>query len=285
MGPFEYFAPVDLAQACQLLAEYKGEAKILSGGQSLITLLKLGLIAPKYLIDIKGLKELDYLSIEDDTLKVGALATHRAVEKSELVKSNFPVISEMEQNLGSVQIRNWGTVAGGLCHADPAQDVAPVMVALGARVKAKSVKGERVIGIDNFFTDYLTNSLRSNEIVTEISIPLLPPKSGAVYLKESKRHGDFPICSVAVMVSLKGNTVKEIRIALGAAGPTVIRARESENLICKRELQSIYKEAAETAAQEASPVEDVEGTAEYKREMIKLLVDKAIKMAAERAKG
>ena len=173
MRPFEFLIPKSLAEACSLLSEYKEEAKIISGGQSLIPQLRLRVLAPKFVIDIKNLLELDYIRENNDSLKIGSVTSHRTIETSPLVRQRFPVLVEMERRVADVQIRNWGTLGGNLAHADPAGDPAPPLIALGAKVKAVSVRGEREIPLGELFIDFLTTVLEPDEILTEIAVPYL----------------------------------------------------------------------------------------------------------------
>ena len=176
MRDFEYLPTKTIQEACSLISQYKEEGKVLAGGQSLITLLRQKLISPSYLIDIKGVSELDYLTFDEKKgLRMGALTTHRAIEKSPLIQSKYPVLSEMEKSVASVQTRNWGTIGGNLCGADPIGDPAPSLIALNAKIKIVSSRGEKTIPLEEFFTDYFTTILEPDEILTEIQVA--PPGS------------------------------------------------------------------------------------------------------------
>jgi carbon-monoxide dehydrogenase medium subunit len=178
---FEYFNPKTLEEALKLLSKYgEEECKVIAGGQSLVILMKQRLITPKYLIDIKGVSDLDYIRFDEkEGLKIGALATHRAIEKSPVMQSKFNILAEMEQNLSSVETRNWGTIGGNVAHGDTAGDPTPVLIALNARVKITSISGERIVDAEDFTLDYFETALRHDELLTEIQIPVLPPNSGA----------------------------------------------------------------------------------------------------------
>ena len=287
MKPFEYIRPKSLAEALSLLSEHREEAKIIAGGQSLIPQLKLRVLAPKFIIDVKNLQELSYIRDDRDSLRIGALTTHRAIETSPLVKDRFPILVEAAHRLGQVQIRNWGTIGGALSHADPEADLAPPLIALRAKGKALSTRGEREIALEDFFVDYFTTVLEVDEILTEIEVPFLAPHSAGAYRKETIIAGDFPIVSVAVAIGLdeRRETVKEARIVLGAVGVTPIRATEAGRVIIGKKVNGrIAYEAGAVASTEAQPVTDVLGSVEYKRKLVGLLTKEMVNLAIERAK-
>ena len=172
MNTFEYVPAKTVKEACDLLSQYGEKAKILGGGQSLVTLMKQDFVSPSYLIDIKGISDLDYIRYDEtDGLRIGALTTHRSLEKSAVVQEKFAMLAQMEHTLASVPVRNWGTVGGNLAHADPASDLAPTLMALGAEVTLTGPNGERVVSLDDFFIDYFETALRPDEILTEIHVP------------------------------------------------------------------------------------------------------------------
>lgn len=284
MRPFEYVEPASLEHACRLISEYKDQAKIIAGGQSLLTILKQRLISPAYLISIKNLRELEYIRENSAGIEIGALTTHHAIETSPLVKEKLPMLVDMENSLGSIQIRNWGTIGGNLCHADPSTDPGPALVALKARVKAASIRGTREMPVESFFVSYLETALEPDEILMEIAIPYPPPHTGFSFVKESARFGERAIASVAAAVTLNKKNVKETCIVLGAIGNTPIRATDAERVYNKEGDNSIDKAAA-VAAEEAEPRSDLEGTAEYKKQIIKVIVKKALSRAAIQAQN
>ncbi|MBI2908451.1 MAG: xanthine dehydrogenase family protein subunit M [Chloroflexi bacterium] len=288
MRPFKYLEPKTVEEACSMLAEHGEEAKLLAGGQSLIPLLQQRLISPGYIINLKGVPGLDHLRNGGDSLKLGALTLHRAVETSPVIKARFPMLSEMERTLGSVQIRNWGTLGGNLCHADPGGDPGPALIALGASVKAASVRGERWIDLEDFFRDYLTSGLAPDEILTEIEAPYPPPLSGGAFHKESVRLGDMAIASTAAYVVLEGKDgpVKDLRIVLGAVGSTPLRAGRAEKVLRgQRVTDELLRQAGEAAAAEAHPTSDINGSEEYKREMVRVVTRNMLREALQRARG
>jgi len=285
---FEYFAPETLKEALTLLDKYGDECKIIAGGQSLLVLMRQRLVAPEYLIDIKGVSELNY--IESDTkegLKIGALATHRAVEKSPAMKNGFGVLSEMERRLASIQTRNWGTIGGNLCHGDPAGDPAPVLIALKAILKMASLKGERTMPVEDFTLDYFETALEPGELLTEIQVPTPLPHTGAAYTKSNIVESDVATVGVAVSLTLgsAGGVCEDVRIALGASAPTPMRAKKAEGVLQGKKItDGLLREAGAVASTEADPISDIAATAEYRRELVTVLVARVGKEALARAK-
>ena len=289
MKEFEYFAPKTVEEALSLLSQYREEAKIIAGGQSMLVVMRQGLLSPEYLIDVKGISALDYTNHDEKTgLRIGALTVHRTIEKSPLVAEHFKVLSEMERNLATVQTRNWGTIGGNLCHGDPAGDPAPVFIALNARLKLASLKRERTIAMEDFSRDYLEVALEPGEMLTEIQVPVPPPRTGTAYEKLMVMRGDMGIIGAAVSITLRpGDGIcQDARIALGSAASVPLRAREAEKrLVGKVVSEATLAEAGEVASTEASPPSDVHGSTEYRREMVKVFVRRVGARALERAKA
>jgi len=287
IADFEYFAPKTVEEALSLLSQYK-DAKIIAGGQSLLVILKQRLLAPEYLIDIKGISALDYIKYDDGKgLRIGALTTHRAIEKSPVIQKHFGVLSEMEGNVATIQTRNWGTIGGNLCHGDPAGDPAPVFIALKAKLKLSSLGGERIIDMEGFYKDYLEVTLAPGEMLTEIQVPTPPPHAGAAYEKLMVMKGDMGIVGAAVLIALNSKgRCEDARIVFSNAASIPLRAKEAEKvLIGKKINEGMLIEAGEVAATEADPPVDVHGSAEYRREMVKVFVRRAATKALERAKA
>jgi carbon-monoxide dehydrogenase medium subunit len=285
---FEYLTPKTLKEALTLLDKYKDEGKVIAGGQSLLILMRQGLVAPPYLIDIKGLSELSYIKDAKEGLKIGALTTHRAIEKSPVIKKKFSVLAEMEERLASIQTRNWGTIGGNICHADPAGDPIPVLIALNATLTTTGLKGERNMPIEDFCRDYFENALEPGELLTEIQVPPSPPRTGAAYTKFNVIESDLATVGVAVSVTLgAGDGVcQDIRIALGASAPTPMRAKKAEAVLKGKKItDNLLKEAGEVASKEAEPISDIYASAEYRRELVKVLVARVAKEASDRAKS
>ena len=285
---FEYFAPKTLKEALTLLDKYRDDCKLIAGGQSLLILMRQGLVAPEYLIDIKGISELDYIKLDGkEGLRIGSLTTHRSIEQSPEIQNRFGVLAEMEQNLASVETRNWGTIGGNLCHADPAADPAPVLVALNGSLKLASLRGERTMSVEAFSQDYFEAALEYDEILTEILVPSPPPRTGSAYTKFSLLEGDFALVSVAVSVTLnlKDDTCNNARIVLGAvASVAMIAEKAGKALIGKEITDNLLEEAGQLASEEAKPISDIGASEEYRRELVKVMVKRVGKEALSRAK-
>jgi carbon-monoxide dehydrogenase medium subunit len=288
MKDFEYFSAGSLQEACSLISQYKDVGKVLAGGQSLITLLRQKLISPTCLIDIKGLKELDYIEFDKKSgLKIGALTTHRAIEKSPLIQEKYNVLSEMEKSVASVQTRNWGTIGGNLCSADPIGDPAPSLIALGAKIKLVSAKGERAVALEEFFTDYFTTIIEPDEILAEIQLPPPAANTAVEYMKFATIEAGIKIVStsVAVTVEAGSDVCKDAKIVMSAVAPIpLITKKAAEMLKGKKLTDDLIEEAAKMAASETDPTTDVHASAEYRKEIVKVLVKRAIKKAFEKAK-
>jgi CO/xanthine dehydrogenase FAD-binding subunit len=289
IADFEYFAPKTVDEALSLLARYKGEAKIIAGGQSMLVVMKRGLLTTEYLIDIKGVAALDYIKYDEGKgLRIGALTIHRSIEKSPIIQKHFRVLSEMERNLATIQTRNWGTIGGNLCHGDPAGDPAPVLIALNAKLKLARRGGERIIEMEEFSKDYLEVALEPDEMLIEIQVPTPLPHTGIAYEKLMVMKGDMGVVGAAVSITLspKDGVCKGVRIALSNCASTPLRAREAEKKLIGKVLNdSLLIEAGEIASKEASPPVDVHGSAEYRREMVKVFMRRAATKALERAKA
>jgi carbon-monoxide dehydrogenase medium subunit len=288
MKDFEYFAPKTIEESLSLLSQYKGEAKIIAGGQSILVVMRQGLLAPEYVVDIKGISALDYLSFDErEGLKMGALTTHRAIEKSRVILEHFKVLHEMEESLATIQTRNWGTIGGNLSHGDPAGDPAPVLIALNATLRLRSLSGERVVPMEEFSKDLLEVDLEPDEMLVEIQVPTPTPHTGVAHEKLMVMQGDAGIVGAAVSITLKlGDGIcEDARIVVSNAASVPLRVREAEKrLIGKAIHDPLLTEAGEAASAEADPPSDVHGTAEYRREMVKVFVRRAAVKALERAK-
>jgi carbon-monoxide dehydrogenase medium subunit len=285
---FEYFTPKTLKEALTLIDKYKDECKVIAGGQSLLILMRQGLVAPPYLISIKGLSELSYIKDGKEGLKIGALTTHRAIEKSAVIQKKFGVLAEMEQRLASIQTRNWGTIGGNICHADPAGDPIPVLIALNATLTTTGLKGERNMAVEAFCLDYFETALKPSELLTEIQVPPPPPHSGAAYTKFNVIESDLATVGVAVSITLGGGdgVCQDLRIALGASAPTPMRAKKAEAVLKGKKItDALLKEAGEVASTEAEPISDIYASDEYRRELVKVLVARVAKEALARAKA
>jgi carbon-monoxide dehydrogenase medium subunit len=288
MKDFEYIAPKTVRETLPLLSQYQKEAKIMAGGQSMLVLMRQGLLAPEYVIDIKALSELNYIDYDERKgLRIGALTTHRDIEKSPVIMKYFKVLSEMERSLATIQTRNWGTIGGNLCHGDPAGDPAPVFIALNAKLKLIGQGQERIIEMERFSKDMLEVDLEPSEMLSEIQITNPKPHTGIAHEKLMVMQGDAGIVGAAVSITLKsGNGIcEDARIALSNAASIPLRAKEAEKrLIGKTITLPLLDEVGQVASQEAEPPADVHGSTEYRKEMIKVFVRRAAIRALERAK-
>ncbi|MGA7678310.1 MAG: xanthine dehydrogenase family protein subunit M [Dehalococcoidia bacterium] len=285
---FEYFAPKTLKEALTLVDKYGDDCKIIGGGQSLLILMRQGLVAPQYLISIKGLSELSYIKDTKEGLNIGALTTHRAIEKSPVIQKKFSVLAEMEQRLASIQTRNWGTIGGNLCHGEPAGDPAPVLIALKATLTIASLKGERNMAVEDFSVDYFEVALKHGELLTEIQLPAAPPHTGTAYTKFNVIQSDLATVGVAVSIILGSSDgiCQDIRIALGASAPTPMRAKKAEEVLRGKKItDDLLKKAGEVASTEAQPISDIAASEEYRRELVRVLVARVGNEALARAKA
>jgi len=282
---FEYLRPKTVPEAIALLKQHGDEAKILSGGQSLIPMMKLRLARPGYLIDINRISGLAYIKEDGGFLKIGALTREAEIEASALVKSRYPLLLDTASAIADPQVRNLATVGGNLAHGDPANDHPAAMIALGAQVVATGPKGERVIPIEGFFVSLFATALQQDEILTEIRIPIPPPHSGGAYFKLERKVGDFATAAVAVQLTLddKG-AVQKAGIGLTNVGPTPLKARSAEDFLRGKKLDATTAaQTAQLAAKDAQPSSDLRGPADFKRGVIGELTKRALFRAAERA--
>jgi aerobic carbon-monoxide dehydrogenase medium subunit len=280
---FEYFAPRTLEEAVSLLGELGQEAKILSGGQSLIPMMKLRLATPPYIIDINRIPDLNYISELNGFLRIGALARESDFEVSPTIISRYPILMDTTVVIADPLVRNQATACGNLAHGDPANDHPATMLALGASIIAIGPRREREIPIESFFTSLFTTALQPDEILKEIRVPIPPPFSGGAYLKIKRKVGDYAAAGVAVQITLNGAGVcHRAGIGLTNVGFTPIKARETEAFLTGQALDdATIKRASEIAAGECHPIDE----AEYKRDLVRVLTARAIKRAAHRAKG
>ena len=284
---FDYHAPDTLEGALALLKEHGDGAKVLSGGQSLLPVLKLRLGYATHLIDIGKVPGLEYIKEEDRYLKIGGATRESALERSELVKSKYPILYDTTVVIADPLVRNRATVGGNLAHGDPANDHPATMLALGAEIVAVGSGGERIIPIAEFFTGIFTTALAADEILTEVRIPIPPERSGGAYLKLERKVGDFATAGAAVQVTLTpGGEIERAGIGLTNLGLTPIHATAAaESLAGKKPDDALLDAAAVAAAEATSPSADRRGSVEYKRAMARVLTGRALRIAIERAGG
>jgi carbon-monoxide dehydrogenase medium subunit len=282
---FEYLRPTTIPEAIKLLQQHGEDAKILSGGQSLIPMMKLRLARPAYLVDINRIVGLSYVKEEGGYLKIGGLTREAELEGSPLIKSKYPILMDTTHVIADPQVRNLATVGGNLAHGDPANDHPATMLALGAQVVATGPQGERIIPVEEFFVSLFTTALQQGEILTEIRIAMPPPRSGGAYFKLERKVGDFATAAVAAQITLSAQgAVERAGIGLTNVGPTPIKAKRAEDFLRGKRLdEANIRKAAQLAAEDAQPSSDLRGSAEYKKGLVKELARRALTRAAERA--
>lgn len=304
-GSFDYVVANSVSEAVALLQQHGDEAKILAGGHSLIPVLRFRLANPSILIDINRIQDLEYIQETDGILHIGALTREAELDYSPLIKKRYPILLDTSGGLADPVVRNWATIGGNLAHADPANDHPATMLALGASVVVVGPDGQRVIPVEEFFTDSaFETTLRPNEILTEIRVPAPTEHSGGAYFKLERKVGDYGIAGVAVYITLssegqvsidttsgrmqmnEGNHVASAGIGLTNVGSHPIKAREAEAFLLGKSLTSeTIAQAAELAAAASEPVADLRGPVEYKRAMVRTLCVRALRKALTRATG
>jgi len=286
-GSFDYHAPQTLAEAIDLLGKHPDEAKVLSGGQSLLPLLKLRLGSAGHLVDIGKIPDLEYIREDGGFLKIGGRTREATLEHSPLVRRKYPLLADTAEVIADPLVRNLATIGGNLAHGDPANDHPATMLAYGAEIVATGKTGTRTIPIGKFFTSLFETALAPDEILTEIRIPVPPPRSGGAYVKLERKVGDFATAASAAQVTLgKGGEVERVGIGLTNAGPTPIQATAAEQFLRgKKPDAGAIAEAARLAASAAEPAADRRGSVEYKTEMARVLTGRALAKAIARAQG
>lgn len=287
MQPFTYHAPTRLDEALDLLSQQGGEAKLIAGGTALVIMMKQDLVQPAHLVDLRHLRpSLSFVTVEDAAVRIGALATHRQVETNSLVREHLPALRETLGGVATIRIRNAATIGGNLAHGDPALDPPAILVALDATVTLSSTSGERSVPLDSFYLDYYETVARADEIVCEVRVPRLSSRTAATYLKFlPKSEDDYATVGVAARLTLdaSGSRVEEVRVALSAAGSTVIRARGVEGVLRgQAATPEAFRDAAAAVRAEVDPIADVRGSSEYKRDMAEVFVRRALTDALAR---
>ncbi len=283
---FQYAAPASIPDALALLKS-NPDAKILSGGQSLIPLMKFRLAQPAMVVDLNNISGLDYIRAEDGWLKIGALTREAALEDSALVREHYPLLYDTTLSVADPIVRNRATLAGNLAHADPANDHPATMLAYRAQVVATGANGNRTIAIDDFFQGLFATALAPDEILTEVQIPQPKPKSGGAYLKMERKVGDFATAGVAVQLNLDASgKIEQIGIAFTNVGLQAIRGTRSEDALRGELPEAKWIERAALFAQEdCDPNADLRGSVEYKRNLVRVLTMRALEKAVARARG
>lgn len=289
MNAFEYRAPRGLDEALAVLREHGEDARVVAGGTALVTMMRQHLVRPGCLVSLRDVQGLNRIEATNGALRLGALVTHREAEVSPLVRERLPVLAETFRRVATVRIRHMATIGGALAHADPNQDPPVTLLALGARVEIRGARGQRELPLEEFFRDYYETALEPGELVTAVTVPLLPVASGATFLKFLPRTADdYATVAVAAIVTLEpdGERCREARIALGSVGMTPLRGREAEALLPGQRLSESQLQAAGEAVKGAvDPLSDHRGSAAYKREMTGVMVGRALTQAWEAARG
>ena len=286
-APFDYHRAGTLDEAIGLLARYGADAKVLSGGMSLLPTLKLRLGAFGHLVDISRIAALEYVKEEKGQVRIGAGTRQSVLERNESIKTRFPALADAIPLIADPLVRNRGTVGGNVANGDPANDWPALVIALGAELVAKGPKGERTIAANRFYKDLFVTDLKSDEILTEIRLPLPPPRSGSAYRKLKRKTGDYAAAAVAVHLTLgSSGAVERCGIGLTNVAPTALEAGAAMKFLTgKSPDEKNIQETAKLCGQAAAPSADRRGSVEYKKEMTRVLAARALKAAVERAGG
>jgi len=277
---FDYHAPTSLDDAVALLQRYGGDAKILAGGQSLMPLLNFRLSRPAALVDLNRIASLAYIREENGQVRLGAMTRQRTIEFSPVVARRLPLLSEATKWVGHLPIRTRGTIGGSIAHADPSAEYPAVLTALEGEVVASGPNGERVVKAKDLFLTYLTTSLESDEVLSEIRLPVMPMGAGFALEEFARRHGDFAIVAIAAMVVRDAARCKQARLATAGAGPVPVRLRAAEEILERDGVtDAAIDAAARRAAELVSPDSDIHASADYRRHLTMVLTRRALKRA------
>lgn len=274
---FSFLSYNTIQDACLALSTREGEAQVLAGGTDLLVKMKHRKTAPRNLINIKRIPNLDYIRYDESYgLRIGALATVESLTRSSVVMMKFPALGEAASVLGTPHVRSLATLGGNLCNASPAAECAPALLTMGAKVKIAGPEGERVLLLESFFTGPGKTVLKTDEILTEIQVPSLPPHTGGLHLKHASRRVDIAVAGVSILMTVDGQQCQNVRIALSAVGPTPFRAKKAEAVlkgeILNAEKQDLISKAAKIASQESTPIDDMRGKADYRRHLVEVMV-------------
>ncbi len=283
-APFEYVVPRSVDEAVDELRRSDGEGKVLAGGQSLIPLLNMRLASPARLVDLNRIPELAYVVERDGGVAIGAMTRARTVERDSVVVRELPLVREAVACVGHPQIRTRGTLVGSIAHGDPSAEMPAVALCLDARLTVRGPHGTREIGPDELYLGYLATSLEPDEIVTEAWFPSVPPNTGQAWLELARRHGDYAIVGTGVSLTVDGDTVREVRIALTGVGGAPVRAAEAQAVLSGSPLDDArLAEAVQSVRETVDPDSDIHATAAYRRHLAGVLVERALRLAHQRA--
>jgi carbon-monoxide dehydrogenase medium subunit len=285
MVKFDYLEPETLEEACAFLERDGDNAKLIAGGTALLIWLRMKLLHPRLVISLAKIPGLDYIRFDPkDGLRLGAMVRHREIERNPGVREHYPLLYETFRKVAQPRIRNMATLGGNLCQGDPLTDPGASLIALDAEVTLSSSKGNRVVPLERFFIDYYQTDLHPGEILTEIYVPLPPVGSRWSHIKFLPRsQEDFATVGVALTLRLRDESCEDLRLALNSVAPTILRARRAEeSLRGKPVTDGSIRDMAQIASEEVDPIDDNRGSAEYKREMVKVLVRRAAQAALHR---
>jgi 2-furoyl-CoA dehydrogenase FAD binding subunit len=282
---FNYYRPSTLEETLQLLQDCGDEGKLIAGGQSLIPILNMRLSSLEHVIDINGLRELDFIRLEEGILKIGGLCRQRSLEKSPTVKEVAPLLSEAVPFIGHVQTRNRGTVGGSLVHADPTAEIPLSLLALDATAIIQSAEETREVPVQDFFITYLTTDIASTEMLTEIQIPVDTLPKGYAFVEFSRRHGDFALVAAACLLDTdEDGTITAGRLAIGGVDAVPMIAQEAMDVLLGEKLtDALLEEAGQIAAENTDPEGDLHASREYRLHLAKVFTKRAIRKAYERS--
>ena len=278
MLDFQFHTPATLHEALALLDEHGEDARLFAGGTALVVLMKQSLVVADHMVSLQRVPDMDRIHLEDDGLHIGALTRHREVETSELVREHAPLLADVYARVAGVRIRNVATVGGGLAHADPAQDPPAGLIALEARARLVSSRGERTLPVEALFRDYYETAIEPGEAIVDVIVPPPPPRARSVYLKFLPRtEDDYATVAVAAVGHVDDGQCRRLRVALIAAGPTPVRASAVERELEGREVNpEAVRRAAEAVAEQVDPLDDFRGSAAYKRDMAVVFTRRAL---------
>jgi len=282
---FEYFAPTTIEEALKLLDQHGDDCKILSGGHSLVPVLKLRLAAPAVVVDIGRIKELKTIKVDGDTIRIGANATHAEIAANAELKQHCPLLCETAAQIGDQQVRNRGTIGGSLTHADPAADWPAAILALNAEIVARSSSGERVIKAADFFVDVMTSAVEPNEIVTEIRAPKPAQPNAAVYLKVPQSASGFAVVGVAAQLKIANGKCEDVSIGVTGLAPKAFKAVSVEAALRGKTIDeaTVSAAAARADAEASDAMEDIHASGDYRRHLARVYARRAVQTAAARA--
>ena len=281
----KYFEPNSIGEALETL-ESNDDVQCMAGGQTLIAMMNSGLLAPEALMNLQHIEELKGISIDGSTLRIGAMTTHAEIANATQLTGALFVIQDAARQIAHPAIRSVGTIGGSICVADPAADFPAALLSADARVEIRSPAVDRQISITDFFVDYYETSLQPGEMVTALLLPMIHQDADAIHLKVTRVEGDFATISISLVLSLEGPQCTYARVAVGSAGPVPLHEDEADKLLINSDLNSeVIAKAGEVLVRASDPVDDVRGSSDYRRMLIKRLLNRAIKALQERKNG